>query len=162
MTTAYFICIILFAFADVAHLVERHLAKVEVASSSLVIRSTYAPVAQLDRVSGYEPEGQGFESLPARQKRSNFCLPKVTSFFIQAAGLVYHHDAVVYIISPFGAVSHHASACIPLRLDEMQHCVLMICNSCGIDDIQGFALICSRKSSIILLKGVVICRKIIC
>jgi len=28
-----------------------------------------------------------------------------------------------------------------LRLDEMQHCVLMICNSRGIDDIQGFALI---------------------
>ena len=27
--------------ADLAHLVERHLAKVEVASSSLVIRSTY-------------------------------------------------------------------------------------------------------------------------
>ena len=26
-----------------------------------------ALVAQLDRVSGYEPEGQGFESLPARQ-----------------------------------------------------------------------------------------------
>ena len=63
----HFICIISLAFADVAHLVERHLAKVEVASSSLVIRSIYAPVAQLDRVSGYEPEGQGFESLPARQ-----------------------------------------------------------------------------------------------
>ena len=30
-----------------------------------------APVAQLDRVSGYEPEGQGFESLPARQKKRN-------------------------------------------------------------------------------------------
>ncbi|MBR6763883.1 MAG: hypothetical protein IKM13_09070, partial [Clostridia bacterium] len=29
----------------------------------------------------------------------------------------------------------------------------MISNSYGIDDIQGFALICSRKSSIILLKG---------
>ena len=29
-------------FADVAHLVERHLAKVEVASSSLVIRSSKA------------------------------------------------------------------------------------------------------------------------
>ena len=54
------------------------------------------------------------------KKRSNFCLPKVTSFFIQAAGLAYHHDAVVYIISPFGAVSHHASACILLRLDDMQ------------------------------------------
>ena len=64
----FFICIISLAFADVAHLVERHLAKVEVASSSLVIRSIYAPVAQLDRVSGYEPEGQGVESLPARHK----------------------------------------------------------------------------------------------
>ena len=25
----------------------------------------YAPVAQLDRVTGYEPVGRGFESLPA-------------------------------------------------------------------------------------------------
>lgn len=29
---------------------------------------SHAPVAQLDRVSGYEPEGRGFESLPAYQK----------------------------------------------------------------------------------------------
>ena len=28
------------------------------------------------------------------QKRSNFCLSKVTSFFIQAIGLVYHHRAL--------------------------------------------------------------------
>ena len=28
----------------------------------------YAPVAQLDRVSDYESEGRGFESLPAHQK----------------------------------------------------------------------------------------------
>ena len=27
----------------------------------------YAPVAQLDRVFGYEPKGRGFESLPAYQ-----------------------------------------------------------------------------------------------
>ena len=27
---------------------------------------SYAPVAQPDRVTGYEPVGQGFESLPAR------------------------------------------------------------------------------------------------
>ncbi len=27
----------------------------------------YAPVAQLDRVSGYEPEGRAFESLRVRQ-----------------------------------------------------------------------------------------------
>ena len=70
LTSDCFICIILFAFADVAHLVERHLAKVEVASSSLVIRSIYALVAQLDRVTGYEPVGQGFESLPARQNKA--------------------------------------------------------------------------------------------
>ncbi len=28
----------------------------------------YAPLAQLDRASGYGPEGRGFESLTARQK----------------------------------------------------------------------------------------------
>ena len=32
-------------YADVAHLVERHLAKVEVASSSLVIRSRLEPTS---------------------------------------------------------------------------------------------------------------------
>ena len=32
-----------FQYADLAHLVERHLAKVEVASSSLVIRSNLTP-----------------------------------------------------------------------------------------------------------------------
>ena len=42
---------------------------------------------------------------------------KNEDFFIQAAGLAYHHDAVVDIISPSGAVSHHALACISLRLD---------------------------------------------
>ena len=39
MTISKWFAIIPFAVADVAHLVERHLAKVEVASSSLVIRS---------------------------------------------------------------------------------------------------------------------------
>ena len=33
---------------------------------SLSLRQNNAPVAQLDRVSGYEPEGQEFESLRAR------------------------------------------------------------------------------------------------
>ncbi len=36
--------------------------------------TTFAPVAQLDRVFGYEPKGQGFESLLARQKYGyRFC-----------------------------------------------------------------------------------------
>ena len=44
LTSAKLLCIINLAFADVAHPVERNLAKVEVASSSLVIRSkTKAP-----------------------------------------------------------------------------------------------------------------------
>ena len=34
--------------------------------------------------------------------------------------------SAVHIISPFGAVSHHAPACISLRLDEIQHFVLVI------------------------------------
>ena len=38
----------------------------------------YAPVAQLDRVTGYEPVGRGFESLPAYQKRG--CPVGVLSF----------------------------------------------------------------------------------
>ena len=38
----------------------------------------YAPVAQLDRVSGYEPEGREFESLRARQMKSP---PKVGFLF---------------------------------------------------------------------------------
>ena len=40
LTKASLFAIISFAVADVAHPVERHLAKVEVASSSLVIRSS--------------------------------------------------------------------------------------------------------------------------
>ena len=44
LTRTAALCIISFVlnkYADVAHLVERHLAKVEVASSSLVIRSIF-------------------------------------------------------------------------------------------------------------------------
>ena len=33
-----------------------------------IIRIFLAPVAQLDRVSGYEPEGRAFESLRVRQR----------------------------------------------------------------------------------------------
>ena len=36
-----------------------------------MIFDLFAPVAQLDRVSGYEPEGRGFESLLACQSKPN-------------------------------------------------------------------------------------------
>jgi len=72
----------------------------------------------------------------------------LSNFFIQAAGLAYHHDAVVDIISPFGAVSHHALACIYLRLDDIQHFVLVICNSFGIDDIHAFGVMWTRNQNL--------------
>ena len=88
--------------AGVAHPVERHLAKVEVASSSLVTRS---------------------------KKRSNFCLPKVTSFFIQAAYLGISSRFSVYIIA---ARRISSPKVYPLRLDDIPQQVA--------DDIQGLRL----------------------
>ena len=78
------------------------------------------------------------------------------NFFIQAAGLAYHHRAkrgVYHQGRQSALVSHHALACISLRLDDIQHFVLMICNSCGIDDIQGCALIYFQWCGIMLVKG---------
>jgi hypothetical protein len=65
---------------------------------------------------------------------------KEVLFSIQAAGLVYHRRTKrgVYHQGRHAVlVSHHASACIFLRLDDIQHYVLMICNSFGIDDIHA-------------------------
>ena len=42
----------------------------------------FALVAQLDRVFGYEPKGQGFESLAARQERKQYRKCCFRSFFI--------------------------------------------------------------------------------
>ena len=55
--------------ADLAHLVERDLAKVEVAGSSPVIRSIFGPVVQLVRTLACHARGQGFESPSGRQSR---------------------------------------------------------------------------------------------
>ncbi len=81
--------------------------------------------------------GRGFESFCPCQKirQVSTCrifLSKPQAWYIITA------RSVVHIISPFGAVSHHALAWIYLRLDDIQHFVLVICNSCGIDDIHGF------------------------
>ena len=70
-------------YAAVAHLVERHLAKVEVASSSLVGRSItewnyplqYGPVAQLVRAPACHAGGRRFEPDPGRfVGMSDICL----------------------------------------------------------------------------------------
>ena len=45
-------------------------------------RALYAPVAQLDRVTGYEPVGQGFESLPAYHMSTLTLIELAWTFFI--------------------------------------------------------------------------------
>ena len=79
--------------------------------------------------------------------------------FLREIGYIITAQRAVHIISPCGAGSHHAPACIFLRLDDIQHFVLMIYNSCGIDDIQGYALIYLPKYDIIFSKGVIIRQK---
>ena len=52
-----------------------------------------------------------------------------TVFFIQAAGLAYYHRTkcgVYHQGRPVALVSHHAPACISLRLDDIQRFALMI------------------------------------
>ena len=46
--------------------------------------SDSAPVAQLDRVSGYEPEGRAFESLRARQSDTSLGTSTEVPIFISA------------------------------------------------------------------------------
>ena len=53
-------------------------------------------------------------------------------------GISSPHE-VWWISSALWAVYHHRR-CIPLRLDDIQNFVLMICNFCEIDDIQGSRL----------------------
>ena len=61
--------------------------------------------------------------------------------------MAYHHDAVVDIIKGASAlVSHHASACISLRLDDIQPDGLMIYSLwrdmlVKADDIHAFGVI---------------------
>ena len=72
-----------------------------------IYRVEYAPLAQLDRVTGYEPVGQGFESLAACQEKRPF---SNGLFSIQSEGLACNLTAGEYVIAE--GVWHHASACI--------------------------------------------------
>ena len=59
--------------------------------------------------------------------------------------------SVVHIISPSGCISSRVSVHFPCGLMIYRNKLRMICNSFGIDDIQGFALICFQKSDIVYL-----------
>ena len=64
-----------------------------------IIKATrfQAPVAQLDRVSGYEPEGRRFESFRARQKSER---PSIAVAFFMALGIRTSDIHVGSTISP--------------------------------------------------------------
>ena len=87
---------------------------------------------------------------PAPEKKHLLSTDKRCFFSYPSRRLGISSRVSVYIIAV--GVYHHRR-CILLRLDEMQHFVLMICNSFGIDEIQGFALICMQKSDIICSKN---------
>ena len=117
-------------YADLAHLVERHLAKVEVAGSSPVIRSKKIQVCDLDFF--YPSRRLGIDA----RRLAN---PSLRSL----------HHALACISSALWAVYHHRR-CILLRLDDIlarKRDILvfgrMICNFCEIDDIQCCALMIS-------------------
>ena len=68
-----------------------------------------------------------------------------SSFFVYPSrrlGISSPHKVRCISSAPLGLYLITRQRVFFLRLDEMQHCVLMIYNSFGIDDIQGFALIC--------------------
>ena len=46
-----------------------------------VRKNVYVPLAQPDRVFGYEPKGRGFESLKARQTKKDD-IQRISSFFV--------------------------------------------------------------------------------
>ena len=103
-----------------------------------------------------QPDATSIKICVIIQKRSNFCLPKVTSFFIQAAGLAYHHRAKcgAYHQPLWGCISSRISVHLPaawwdttLRVGDIQCFALMICN--------GKPLIYFLKYGIMRLKGVV-------
>ena len=90
-------------------------------------------------------------------------IPSLRSLHRRAKRGAYHQPL-------WGCISSRASG-ILLRLDEIQHSVLMICNSFGIDDIHAYGVIGTRdcgkflnyfaKYDIIPLKGVIVWLKTI-
>ena len=58
-----------------------------------------APVAQLDRVFGYEPKGRGFESLPAYQQKKSLLSTKTKVTFLNDVCLTANDDAYANDVS---------------------------------------------------------------
>ena len=79
------------------------------------------------------------------QKRSNFCLSKVTSFFIQAAGLAYHHRTAcgAYHQPLWGCISSRVSVHPPAAWWYTMLCIDDIPQLVA-DDIHAYGVIGMR------------------
>ena len=122
-------------FADLAHPVERHLAKVKVASSSLVIRSTKTKTLMCFRLyNRHHSQGVRQRSATPLSPVQIWVVPPKNSkspdleFFYpsrQAWHIITTQSCIsspkAYIITPSGVYI--------CRLDDIQNFVLMICNS---------------------------------
>ena len=99
----------------------------------------------------YRKNGWGFNFIRPFQQKRNFCLPKVPFLFIQAAGLAYHHDAVVDIIKggapPLYLITRQRVSY--LRLDDIQCFALMIYRNTLRMIYKAYALIYCLKCAII-------------
>ncbi len=60
-----------------------------------------APLAQPDRVFGYEPKGRGFESLTARHKETARCIAAGCFFISPPISLTHRIMCVIRVMSPF-------------------------------------------------------------
>ena len=86
---------------------------------------------------GVPPKAQ-FPTGPPKNTAEKDTFSAVFFYPSRRLGISSPHE-VWWISSALWAVYHHRRG-IPLRLDDIQNFVLMICNSFGIDDIQGYRL----------------------
>ena len=97
---------------------------------------TVRAISSLANIRSAYAVGPGFESLEVHQEKRPF---SNGLFSIQSEGLACNLTAGEYVIAE--GVWHHASAYILLRIDYIQHFVLIPYRRQAADFIHGFALI---------------------
>ena len=93
----------------------------------------YGPVAQLVEYSVRIRKVEGSNPFRSTKKFDKF---RLVEFFIHRESNGISSRASVHLITE--GVYHQPQAVFRFRNDDIQNFVLMICNSCGIDDIHGF------------------------
>ena len=114
--------------ADVAHLVERHLAKVEVASSSLVGRSILWKFSSAGRASALQAEGHRFEPCNSHQIGPVVQLVRTLACHARGRGFEPHpnrHYASVAQLVEQGTENPRVVGSIPTGGTTRLGCVIM-------------------------------------